>query len=183
MLALFRPNAGWYRVAVNIHIQSVRATLQRAFTATQERFVRGVPTPPPPPQAVWSNKPRTLDEPDHSPADLKPGERVARPQVWRSALAERALDGGLSALSPASATELELAAAQLTVTGSVSFLLTASAPDTGGAWGDVGKERCPRLPGGALSVLGDPTSEASKYWPTDGPKQPSATSLRRSTWS
>jgi hypothetical protein len=32
--------------------------------------------------------------------------------------------------------------------------------------------RCLRLSGGALSVLGDPTSGASECWPTDGPKQP-----------
>lgn len=69
----------------------------------------------------------------------------------------------------------------------------AGAPDAGEARGDVGKERCPRLPGGrvgwqgAHSVLGDPTCRASKCWPTaerqtGGPKQPCATSLRRSTW-
>jgi len=141
---------------VNIQTRSVRATSHRAFTATPERFVRGVPTPPALPQAVWVNKPRTLGEHDYSRA---------------------------------SATELELAAAQLTVTGSVLFLLTASAPDTGGAWGDVGKERCPRLPGervgwqGVLAVHGDSTSGALKCWPTaerqtGGPEQPRATSLR-----
>ena len=35
------------------------AVLRKAFEATPERFVRGVPTPPALPQAVWINKPRT----------------------------------------------------------------------------------------------------------------------------
>ncbi len=35
------------------------AVLRKAFEATPERFVRGVPTPPVLPQAVWINKPRT----------------------------------------------------------------------------------------------------------------------------
>jgi putative transposase len=34
------------------------AALRKAFDATPERFVRGVPTPPALPQAVWINKPR-----------------------------------------------------------------------------------------------------------------------------
>jgi putative transposase len=35
------------------------AALRKAFDATPERFVRGVPTPPALPRAVWINKPRT----------------------------------------------------------------------------------------------------------------------------
>ena len=35
------------------------AVLRTAFEAHPERFVRGVPTPPALPQAVWINKPRT----------------------------------------------------------------------------------------------------------------------------
>jgi putative transposase len=36
--------------------------LRKAFEATPERFVRGVPTPPAVPRAVWINKPRTEEE-------------------------------------------------------------------------------------------------------------------------
>lgn len=87
------------------------AALRQAFTATPERFVRGVPTPPALPQAVWINRPRTLDQHDHAPVDLEPGERVARPTVWRSAPAGRPLDGEVSPSPPASEKEVELAAA------------------------------------------------------------------------
>ena len=38
------------------------AALRKAFAATPERFVRGVPTPPALPQAVWINKPRTTGD-------------------------------------------------------------------------------------------------------------------------
>jgi putative transposase len=38
------------------------AVLRKAFEATPERFVRGVPTPPALPQAVWINKPRTTGD-------------------------------------------------------------------------------------------------------------------------
>lgn len=38
------------------------AALRKAFEATPERFVRGVPTPPSLPRAVWINKPRTEGE-------------------------------------------------------------------------------------------------------------------------
>jgi len=85
------------------------AALRKAFAATPERFVRGVPIPPALPEAVWINKPRTLDEHGSAPADLEPGERVARPTVWRSALAGRTLDGDGSSSAPANAPELELA--------------------------------------------------------------------------
>jgi putative transposase len=43
------------------------AALRQAFEVTPERFVRGVPTPPALPRAVWINKPRT---PDASPETL-----------------------------------------------------------------------------------------------------------------
>jgi putative transposase len=86
------------------------ATLRKAFAATPERFVRGVPILPALPQTVWINKPRTIDEHDHAPVDLEPGERVARPKVWRSALAGRTLDRDVSSSSPVNAKELELAA-------------------------------------------------------------------------
>jgi putative transposase len=48
------------------------AALRKAFAATPERFVRGVPTPPPLPEAVWINKPRTADQaaPTALPCDL-----------------------------------------------------------------------------------------------------------------
>ncbi len=39
-----------------------QVALRKAFEATPERFVRGVPTPPPLPQAVWINKPRPADD-------------------------------------------------------------------------------------------------------------------------
>jgi putative transposase len=85
------------------------AALQKAFAATPERFVRGVPIPPALPQAVWINKPRTLDEPAHVSTDLAPGERVARPTVGRSAPAGRILDGDIASSAPASTEEVELA--------------------------------------------------------------------------
>ena len=79
------------------------AALRKAFAATPERFVRGVPSPPALPQAVWINRPRTLDQHDCAPVDVEPGERVARPTVWRNAPAGRTLDGDDSLSSPASA--------------------------------------------------------------------------------
>jgi putative transposase len=82
------------------------AALRHAFAATPERFVRGVPTPPPLPQAVWINRPRPLDGCDHAAVDLEPGERVARPTVWRSALAGRAAEGEAHATSDTSPMEL-----------------------------------------------------------------------------
>ncbi len=86
-------------------------TLQKAFTATPERFVRGAPVPPALPPAVWINRPRTLAEPARSAAVAEPGERVARPTVWRSAPAGRILDGEASSISPVTMKELELAVA------------------------------------------------------------------------
>lgn len=87
------------------------AALRKAFAATPERFVRGVPTPPPLPQAVWINKPRTLEEPDRIAGVEEPGERVARPTEWRSAQAGRSLDGEIASSAPANEEELELLAA------------------------------------------------------------------------
>jgi hypothetical protein len=88
------------------------AALRKAFAAIPERFVRGVPTPPALPQAVWINKPRTVDAQAQPPEDLEPGERVARPQVWRSAPAGRTLDAEIkSSTSPANEEEPELAVA------------------------------------------------------------------------
>ncbi len=73
--------------------------MRTAFAATPERFVRGVPTPPALPQAVWINKPRTMDQHDCAPVDLEPGERVARPTVWRSAPAGRPVEREVNATS------------------------------------------------------------------------------------
>jgi putative transposase len=86
-------------------------TLRKAFAATPERFVRGVPIPPALPQAVWINKPRRLEEPDRTSVLEEPGERVARPTVWCSALAGRTLDGDVASSASASAKELELVVA------------------------------------------------------------------------
>jgi putative transposase len=88
------------------------ATLRKAFAATPERFVRGVPVAPALPQAVWINRPRTLVEPDRIALVEEPGERVAHPQVWRSAPAGRTLDGEIkSSTAPANEEEPELAVA------------------------------------------------------------------------
>jgi len=56
------------------------AVLQRAFAATPERFVRGVPTPPAMPQAVWINKPRpaAAAAPTAVPSDLPGVDSAAR---------------------------------------------------------------------------------------------------------
>jgi putative transposase len=85
------------------------AVLQTAFAAIPERFVRGLPTPPALPREVWINKPRTLDAHDQAPVAGEPGERVTRPMGWRSALAERMLDGEASSSAPTDRTERELA--------------------------------------------------------------------------
>jgi putative transposase len=82
------------------------AALRQAYAASPQRFVRGVPTPPPLPQAAWINKPRMLDEHDHAPVDLEPGERVARPTVWRSALAGRTVEGEVRTTSDTNPIEL-----------------------------------------------------------------------------
>jgi putative transposase len=56
------------------------AALRKAFDATPERFVRGLPKPPPLPQAVWINKPRTADAaaPTAVPGDLPGIDTAAR---------------------------------------------------------------------------------------------------------
>jgi putative transposase len=87
------------------------ATLRKAFAATPERFVRGVPIPPALSQAVWINKPRRLDEHDPLPCAVEPGERVARPPVWRNALVGRSLDGEIAFCASTNEEELELAVA------------------------------------------------------------------------
>jgi putative transposase len=86
-------------------------TLRKAFGATRERFVRGMPVPPPLPQAVWINKPRTLEGADRISVVQEPGERVARPPEWRSALAGRSLDREIASTAPAHEEEPELAVA------------------------------------------------------------------------
>ncbi len=88
------------------------AALRKAFRATPERFVRGVPTPPRLPQAVWINKPRRLAEPDHIAVVEEPGERVARPTEWHSAQAERSLDREIVSSTPAKEEELGLVVVQ-----------------------------------------------------------------------
>jgi putative transposase len=84
------------------------ATLQKAFAATPERFVRGMPVPPSLPQAVWINKPRTLAEPDPIAVAEEPGERVARPTEWRSALAGRTRGGEIASTAPANEEDRKL---------------------------------------------------------------------------
>ncbi len=86
------------------------AALRNAFAATPERFVRGVPSPPALPQAVWINKPRRLNAHDHATGDLEPGERGARLTVERRAPAGQTLGGEVSTCAPTSAKEVELAA-------------------------------------------------------------------------
>lgn len=86
------------------------ATLRKAFAATPERFVRGEPGAPALPQAVWINKPRTLEEANRISGVEEPGERVARPTVWRNALAGRTRDGEIASSAPAIEEEQELVA-------------------------------------------------------------------------
>ncbi len=87
------------------------ATLRKAFAATPERFVRGVPIPSVLPQAVWINKPRSLAEHDHLPNAVEPGERVARPTEWRNALVGRTCDGENASPVPANEEALEMVTA------------------------------------------------------------------------
>ena len=89
-----------------IRLAEREAALRKAFAATPERFVRGVPAPPPLPQAVWINKPRTMNPHACAPMDPEPGERVARPKVWRSAPAGRAVEGEVDATSDTNPMEL-----------------------------------------------------------------------------
>jgi putative transposase len=46
---------------VEVRLAERRLALRQAFEATPERFVRGVPTPPALPSAVWINKPRAQE--------------------------------------------------------------------------------------------------------------------------
>jgi putative transposase len=87
------------------------ATLRKAFAATPERFVRGLPVPPALPGAVWINKPRKLAAPDEIAGVAKPGERLARPTEWRSALAGRTPRGEIPSTAPMDEEERELAVA------------------------------------------------------------------------
>jgi len=43
--------------------QQRQQVLQAAYVAHPERFVRGLPTPPELPTAVWINRPQAIDEP------------------------------------------------------------------------------------------------------------------------
>jgi putative transposase len=81
------------------------ATLRAAFAATPERFVRGVPTPPALPQAVWINKPRAADAGAPSTVPL-PGKPSSADPVARRArgapegVAQRARRAGDSGPEP-----------------------------------------------------------------------------------
>jgi putative transposase len=68
-----------YRMA-ETRLAEREAVLRKAFAATPERFVRGVPKPPPLPEAVWINKPRTADAPAQTalPCDLSCVDTAAR---------------------------------------------------------------------------------------------------------
>jgi len=109
-LGWLTPHDVHYGLAETRHAER-EAALRKAFAATPERFVRGVPIPPALPQAVWINKPRTPDEPARVSMDLKPGACVARPTEWRHALAGRTLDGEVASSAPANQEERELIAA------------------------------------------------------------------------
>jgi len=61
---------------------------------------------------VWINKPRTLERRDHFPSAAEPGERVARPTVWRSARAGRSLGGEIASTAPANEEARELIVVQ-----------------------------------------------------------------------
>jgi putative transposase len=57
-IGLMTPAAVHYGRASQLHDQRARV-LQAAYATTPERFVRGLPKPPPLPQAAWINKPTT----------------------------------------------------------------------------------------------------------------------------
>ncbi len=44
-----------------LRLSERKLVLRQAFEATPERFVRGVPTPPALPNAVWINRPRAQE--------------------------------------------------------------------------------------------------------------------------
>jgi len=60
-LGLMTPAAVHYGQAQAVYQQRQRV-LQAAYAAHPERFVRGLPTPPELPTAVWINRPQTVDE-------------------------------------------------------------------------------------------------------------------------
>lgn len=59
-IALMTPAAVHYEQAPELHAARSRV-LETAFAARPERFVRGIPTPPPLPAAAWINKPETKE--------------------------------------------------------------------------------------------------------------------------
>jgi len=86
--------------AVYTHRQQV---LRAAYEAHPERFVRGMPTPPELPKAVWINRPQSDSSAVPPPAPTEPGapavSRMAGSQAQRSldtaehlAIAERAVE-------------------------------------------------------------------------------------------
>jgi hypothetical protein len=48
-----------HRGEIDAVTQASKATLSGAFKAQPERFVRGMPWPPPVPQTAWINNPKT----------------------------------------------------------------------------------------------------------------------------
>ena len=81
------------------------AALRRAFAATPERFVRGIPQPPALPPAVWINKPGLADAVAPSTLPL-PGETSSADPVARRArgapegVAQRARRAGSGGAEP-----------------------------------------------------------------------------------
>jgi len=61
-LGYLTPAAVHYGMAQGV-FDNRQKTLQLAFTAHPERFVKGQPTPPTPPTAVWINPPKAGVEP------------------------------------------------------------------------------------------------------------------------
>jgi putative transposase len=59
-IGLMTPDAVHHGQAPELHAARSRV-LQAAFAARPERFVRGVPTPPPLPTAAWINRPETKE--------------------------------------------------------------------------------------------------------------------------
>jgi putative transposase len=61
-LGLMTPATVHYGQAQTVYGQR-QQVLHAAYAAHPERFVRGLPTPPELPTAVWINRPQTIDEP------------------------------------------------------------------------------------------------------------------------
>ena len=55
-IGMLTPEVVHYGLAKDV-IESRRAVLELAYRAHPERFVRGVPAPPPLPEAAWINPP------------------------------------------------------------------------------------------------------------------------------